>query len=215
MNPHSTGEPPWVKDMIDRYHSVAEKSGAVMIPQCGIDSVPADIISYLLVKEIRDTLDTGVKEVILSQHRFNMGPSGGTIETALTIADTYEFKKILAAMKPFALSPVPHPNPRGPPRPLLEKITGVRSIPSLGVQTDALQNAMDRAIVGRSWGLYDRGKYYGEKFHFIESKRTRNIFTGTVFHFGYLLVTLVLAFGPVRALVRRFLYQPGDGPEIK
>jgi len=37
-----------------------------MIPQCGIDSVPADIIAWILATYIRETLSVGVIEVVNS-----------------------------------------------------------------------------------------------------------------------------------------------------
>lgn len=42
-----------------------------MIPQCGIDSVPADMIAWMLVTHIRSTLSVGVTEVINSVQEFS------------------------------------------------------------------------------------------------------------------------------------------------
>eukprot|EP00756_Hemistasia_phaeocysticola_P000716 Hpha_TRINITY_DN10526_c0_g1::TRINITY_DN10526_c0_g1_i1::g.31349::m.31349 len=40
-----TGEGQWVRDMVHKYHETAIRSGAVIVPAAGFDSVPADIIS--------------------------------------------------------------------------------------------------------------------------------------------------------------------------
>lgn len=36
-----TGESLWVKDMIDKHHDEAERTGAKILPSCGFDSIPA------------------------------------------------------------------------------------------------------------------------------------------------------------------------------
>lgn len=36
-----TGESLWVKDMIEKHHEEAERTGAKIVPSCGFDSIPA------------------------------------------------------------------------------------------------------------------------------------------------------------------------------
>lgn len=36
-----TGESLWVRDMIDKHHEEAERTGAKIVPSCGFDSIPA------------------------------------------------------------------------------------------------------------------------------------------------------------------------------
>ena len=36
-----TGEMIWVKDMIDKHHAEAERTGAKIVPSCGVGSIPA------------------------------------------------------------------------------------------------------------------------------------------------------------------------------
>lgn len=36
-----TGESPWVREMIDKHHAEAERTGAKIVPSCGFDSIPA------------------------------------------------------------------------------------------------------------------------------------------------------------------------------
>lgn len=36
-----TGESTWVRDMIDKHHEEAERTGAKIVPSCGFDSIPA------------------------------------------------------------------------------------------------------------------------------------------------------------------------------
>lgn len=80
-----TGEVPWVRDMIRKYHDTAVRTGAIvrltrkdgwclgsstlqMLPQMGFESVPADILAWLIICAIRVRFSAGTEEVILSVH---------------------------------------------------------------------------------------------------------------------------------------------------
>ena len=63
-----TGEVPYVADMIKKYESVAKASGSIMIPQIGIDSAPADLVTWTLVNMIRGKFSAPTAEVIVSVH---------------------------------------------------------------------------------------------------------------------------------------------------
>lgn len=63
-----TGEVPWVAKMIEKYEATAKASGSIMIPQCGIESAPADLITLSLTCLIRKELSAPTGEVILSLH---------------------------------------------------------------------------------------------------------------------------------------------------
>ena len=43
------GESMWVRDMIDKHHAQAERTGAKIVPSCGVDSILA--VSHGLVRE--------------------------------------------------------------------------------------------------------------------------------------------------------------------
>jgi short subunit dehydrogenase-like uncharacterized protein len=63
-----TGEVAYVADMINKYESTAKASGSIMIPQIGIDSAPADLVTWKLVDMIRRKFSTPTAEVIVSVH---------------------------------------------------------------------------------------------------------------------------------------------------
>jgi short subunit dehydrogenase-like uncharacterized protein len=48
-----TGETPWVRDLIDRYHERAAADGTRLIPCCGFDSVPSDLGALLMVRHMQ------------------------------------------------------------------------------------------------------------------------------------------------------------------
>ncbi|KAK3636965.1 hypothetical protein LTR56_012625 [Elasticomyces elasticus] len=206
-----TGEVPWVYDMINAYDETAKRTGAIMIPQNGIESAPSDLMCFALASHIRRTLGVGIAEVVQTTYDMKAAPSGGTLSTVLTIFDTYSLSHLAKSGRPLSLCPItPTSKPAG--RPLLETITGVRTVSDLGTLTDSLQSAADIPIVNRTWGLMHRGDFYGPKFHLTCYARTRNALTGLGVHVLMTLGFLAILLPPVRWLLQRFVVQPGLGP---
>ncbi|KAK3616758.1 hypothetical protein LTR56_025750 [Elasticomyces elasticus] len=206
-----TGEVPWVYDMINAYDETAKRTGAIMIPQNGIESAPSDLMCFALGSHIRRTLGAGMKEVVQTTYDMKAAPSGGTLATVLTLFDTYSLSHLAKSGRPLSLCPItPTSKPAG--RPLLETITGVRTVSDLGTLTDSLQSAADIPIVNRTWGLMHGGKFYGPSFHLTCYARTRNALTGLGVHILMTLGFLAILLPPVRWLLQRFVVQPGLGP---
>lgn len=122
-------------------------------------------------------------------------------------------------MKPFAQSPIPHSEPTRPREPLIRKVLGICSIPNLGILTTSAMASTDAAAVERTWGLLSvtpsrEDQFYGPNFTFSEYLKARNYLHGVLFHLvlsiGAVLIALV---PPVRTLVRKFVYQPGEGAD--
>jgi len=63
-----TGEAPFTRRMIQKYETAAKTSGAIMIPQCGVESAPPDLLTWSLVSLIRSELSAPTGNVILSCH---------------------------------------------------------------------------------------------------------------------------------------------------
>jgi hypothetical protein len=66
--------------------------------------------------------------------------------------------------------------------------------------------------VQRSWGLLGGAKFYGPNFYIEQYSYARNYFLGIMFHIGLSIATVLVALAPVRWLVKKFVYAPGDGP---
>ena len=47
-----TGETTWVREMIDRHHDTAARSGTRIVPGCGFDSVPSDLGAWLVAQAL-------------------------------------------------------------------------------------------------------------------------------------------------------------------
>ena len=63
-----TGEVAYVAEMIKKYERAAKASGAIMIPQIGIESAPADLVTWSLVSMIRKKFSAPTGEVTVSVH---------------------------------------------------------------------------------------------------------------------------------------------------
>ena len=205
-----TGESPWVHEMIQKYHSVARANRAIIIPEIGIESAPSDMLAWSLATLLRRRFDLDTAEVICTLHQVKSRPSGGTLATILGILDAYSLKEVSAATRPWAMSPIPRPLSRNPD-PLFTRLFGIRQVPSLGTLTTSIAGPTNRAIVQRSWGLLNEGKYYGPKFQYSEYLSVRNTLVGILVHFAFAFGALALVFRPLRWLVKQFVYAPGEG----
>ncbi|MCJ1392646.1 hypothetical protein MMC18_005516 [Xylographa bjoerkii] len=206
----ATGETPWVFDMIKKYHSIAQANHAIIIPECGIESASSDIMTYLVVSLIREKLKVGVKGIIATNSVLTSLPSGGTLATVFGVFDHYGFSQLIESSKPYALSPIP--GHKDEPAPLLTRLFGIRYVPNLGMLTTGVASGINASLVQRSWGLLDRGDYYGQNFQYKEYATARNSFTGLVTHLAITFGMLALAIPPVRWLAKMFVHQPGEGP---
>jgi hypothetical protein len=136
----------------------------------------------------------------------------------MSYRDNFGVAEIIASSKPFALSPIPNTSKLAMGTPLLSSLTGVRNLPNLGLNTSWFTAATDRGIVGRTWGLFSvipsrKHQFYGPNFAFAEYRKTRSWLSGAVMHYGTALFLLLFVLPPFRAVIRRFVHQPGEGPD--
>jgi len=214
-----TGEFPWVRSMIKKYEKSAQASGALLFPQFGIESAPADLCAYLLAQSVRKETGSTCKDVTLTIAELNSAPSGGTLATVLSIFDKFSLGEVRAATGPYALSPIKHAEPSRKPGGILQTIFGSHYVPELGSLTTSPAGSTDATQVERSWGLFAttpslQSEQYGPNFRFAEYYTAKNWLAGVGIHWALLLGGLMLAIvPPVRSLVKMFVYQPGQGPE--
>ncbi|XGV94521.1 MAG: trans-acting enoyl reductase family protein [Leptolyngbya sp. BL-A-14] len=96
-----TGETPWVRTLIDRYHTQAASDGTRIIPCCGFDSVPSDLGTYLVVRYLQQELSLPCKHVNAYFQAFG-GFNGGTLASAFNLYDSQGLKQM---HEPFLLNP--------------------------------------------------------------------------------------------------------------
>lgn len=92
----------------------------------------------------------------------------------------------------------------------MQKLFGVQFIPDLGTLAPSIMGASNVAIVHRSSGLMSG--LYGSHFRFYEYMRVRNSVIGAALHFAIVFATIALTMPPVRWLLKKFIYAPGQGP---
>lgn len=87
--------------MIEKYGAEAKKNGALLVSLCGMDSVPADMGTYFLVREMRkrQLLPTSVMAGVSAKG----GVSGGTIASGLNLMETSDKSLRKHLTNPFAM----------------------------------------------------------------------------------------------------------------
>ena len=86
------GEIPWVKRLLERDDEAARESGALIVPNCGFDSVPSDIGAQRATQLLWQGTAEGVADRcvgVATYMQMNGVVSGGTIETGLLMEDLF------------------------------------------------------------------------------------------------------------------------------
>jgi short subunit dehydrogenase-like uncharacterized protein len=159
-----SGETAWVRQLIDRHHEVAARDGTRIVPFCGFDSVPADLGTLIVVRELQRRFGVPCRDA-RAWFRFRGGVNGGTVNTAIL----WEESGVIARMRdPFLLNP-PGTWSDG----IAERSHDVR-----GVHFDAGAEAWvgpslvaltDTRVVRRSAALFAQwGQSYGDDFAYQE-----------------------------------------------
>jgi len=209
-----TGETPWVRDMIDVHHPTAQQTGAVIVPFCGFDSVPSDLGAYLLVRWIRTHWNLGTREV-RTGFRAKGGFNGGTLDSAFTMAEQGTQR---AMGHPFLLNPIDARPARADAR--HADPTGPWHDPELGPAGQGgrwlapfFMAPVNTRVVRRSAAVWaGRDAPYGDDFAYREGMLVRSRAQGLGIVVGMAAGVGMLSFGAGRAVARRLLPSPGEGP---
>jgi short subunit dehydrogenase-like uncharacterized protein len=220
-----TGETPWIGDMIDRYDSKARAQGAFIVPSCGFDSVPSDLLTLVCVQALRAKgLRPGSVRAYL--HSFagnNMPvtwsgpkPGGGTIASLLGFA---EKRQLGALSDPYFLV-------RGAPGPAAGELAKARSRKDAG-KLPALRPGYDGALQGRNrWTTHflmawvnektvRRSAFllkYGPEFSYAEGLAVANPLSALLVAALMWLLYAVVALPGGTRLLRRVLPQGSQTP---
>ncbi|KAF9562971.1 hypothetical protein CPC08DRAFT_662407 [Agrocybe pediades] len=220
-----TGETAWIRKIIIEMDYFATKTGAIIVPACGFDSMPSDISAWLANKTLKSIppalndqyLNLGTS---LTAHSFEGGISGGTIASFMTLLEQTPKSNRRESALPYVLSPFV--GLRSPPLRLLYNL----AVPG----AKKLQGALfvmappNRAVVQRTFGLLEmeqkyakdklqaRKSAYGPDFCYDEF-----MVTSSTLHAVTLVASIIIGFGmmmikPVREIAKKFLPQSGSGP---
>ena len=80
-----TGEPQWIRRMIQAYEPMAQRSGARIIHCCGFDSIPSDLGVYYLQQQARQQFGQPCDRVKMRVKDVRGGISGGTAASGITL----------------------------------------------------------------------------------------------------------------------------------
>lgn len=64
-----TGEVPWVARMIKKYEGTAKRTGAIMLPQTGIESAPPDLMTWSMAQHLRKDLKAATGDIVVTIHK--------------------------------------------------------------------------------------------------------------------------------------------------
>jgi short subunit dehydrogenase-like uncharacterized protein len=208
-----TGETPWIKTLIDRYHTQAELDGTRIIPSCGFDSVPSDLGTYWLVRHLQQQLKLPCKQVN-AYFQATGGFNGGTLASAFNLYDSQESA---LGEDPFLLNPSRTPTQHA--------ISGARSrdpqFPSFNTELKTwvapfFMGPINTRIVRRSAALYDLWQApYGPDFtyqEYLKFDEPMAWLKAAGVTAGLALFTEVLKQPRLRSLLQPILPQPGSGP---
>lgn len=203
-----TGETPWVRSLIDRFHEDAQAKGLRIIPLCGFDSVPSDLGTWFCVQEIRRRHGCGTATVTAS-FTAKGGLNGGTVASALDLAESGQGRQLRDSI---LLNP---PEARSSD---LRK----RSKDDLSVHFDPererwllpfIMGAINTRVVRRSAALHAAlGQPYGETFNYQEYGESRGRIGAYLQASAMGLVDKALSKPWGRSLIRRCSPSPGMGP---
>ena len=99
-----TGEPQYVRKLIDSYHHEAIKKGIKIVPCCGFDCIPSDLGCQMMVEEMKSR-GLEPKEVRLLVDKVKGGVSGGTVASIVNLIESSTFQELGDVGNPFCLSP--------------------------------------------------------------------------------------------------------------
>ena len=204
-----TGEPPFIRESIDRFQDTAAANGARIVHCCGFDSIPSDLGVWLLHQEAGELEDT-----TFVVRGMKGGPSGGTLESMKGMIDEAKADKATRRLlnDPYGLSP------------------DRSSEPELGDESDVrmpvedkeigewlgpfVMAAINTRVVRRSNALQDWA--YGRRFKYRETTAMGSGIAGrakaTALSGGLGAAMGAMAFGPTRMVLDKFLPKPGEGP---
>lgn len=207
-----TGEPQWMRAMIDAHQQAAAASGARIVHACGFDSIPSDLGVWFTQKRAIERFGEPCRSIAMRVRSMRGGASGGTIASGLNLIAEVRRDPALRRLlgNPYALAPDGmRDGPRQPDvrRPGIDAATGLWVAPFVMAATNTKIVQRTHALLGRPWGgdfEYDEAMLVGGGP--LGAVKAAAVAGGTI---GF---TGMAALGPTRALLRRVLPAPGEGP---
>lgn len=170
-----TGETHWHQHLIKEYDYAASRTGAIIVPSCAFNSVPADISVYLAAKALQTlspTLLPGNSTTVYERHG---GSSGGTAATAISTLGSVDRQVLQRSMEPYALSPIIGKQEKAPFE-FVSKLSLPRVFGGETYHGSVMFTASNNiAVVQRTFGLFEIYHAGHGKTHFSALFRSLNL----------------------------------------
>jgi short subunit dehydrogenase-like uncharacterized protein len=209
-----TGETPWVRGLIERYHQKAAAEGTRIVPFCGFDSVPSDLGTYLVVRHLQQVLGVACVRVKAYFQAYG-GFNGGTLASGFNL---YDSGQIAQLSNPFLLNPAAKEPPeiieleRDPQFPQYDADINCWVAPFF-------MGPINTRVVRRSCALFEQwGQPYGTDFTYQEYLKFEPPLAwlkATGMTAAMALFTGAVQVTPIRHLMKSGLPKPGEGPSEK
>jgi short subunit dehydrogenase-like uncharacterized protein len=165
-----TGEVPFVRSSIDRYHKQAVDNGARIVHSCGFDSIPSDLTVYALHRRAAEDDAGELADTTFVLRGYSGGFSSGSAATMvelLRISSDPDMRRLLD--DPYSLSPERSAEPELGPQPDVQLRSGAEIAPELaGLWTGGyVMAAYNTRCVRRTNALLDWA--YGRRFRYTET----------------------------------------------
>ncbi|NNE40189.1 MAG: saccharopine dehydrogenase [Marinicaulis sp.] len=203
-----SGEPPFMRAMIDQHSDQARETGARIVHSCGFDSIPFDLGVFYVQRLAEEKFGAPASEVKCRVLAMKGGASGGTIASALAtmenIGDPF-VRKVMSDIYSLA----PDDNADRPRQPAGNSPHYDRDAKKW--VAPFVMAAINTRNVHRSNMLMDYA--YGEDFKYSEMMAAPNAPAAFAIAGGMGAGAGALLFPPTRALLKNtVLPKPGDGP---
>jgi short subunit dehydrogenase-like uncharacterized protein len=201
-----TGEVPFARELIDRNDARAREHGARLVPFCGFDSIPSDLGVLELQNFCKREYDEPCASATFVLVRARGGMSGGTAASAMLLMEEASHDTRVRDMMsdPYALA-----DERGPSK----DARGAKKLAE-GWTAPFFMDTVNSRVVHRSNALL--GHPYGRDFVYEERMVVGRGVAGAVragvMSTGMAIGPRALSIGPIRALAKRFVPSPGEGP---
>jgi len=204
-----TGEAQWMAGVFERINPIAQESGARLVHCCGFDSIPSDLSVYFLQQEFKARYGSYASRISGRMGRASGGVSGGTVASLMFVAEQASKDTRIrdTVMDPYALYPA--------------NVTPGNDVPDqAGITWDEnfeswtgpfVMAAINTKVVRRSHAL--AGLPYGEDFRYDESQLCSSRTKALLSAGGLGAVMAGTFFSPTRAILKKMLPDPGEGPD--
>ena len=166
-----TGEVPFVRSSIDRYHKRAADNDVRIVHSCGFDSIPSDLNVYALHRRVVEDDAGELVDTTFVLRTYSGGSSRGTFTTMLELmrlgSKDSEMRRLFD--DPYSLSPDRSAEPELGPQPDLPLRSGAEIAPELsGLWTGGYLMALyNTRCVRRSNALLNWA--YGRRLRYTET----------------------------------------------